>query len=96
MGPLTVEDSVLFSADDAFLSSDLLVLLLLLDSSSVAFKCSFACEVFGLFCSVAATSDVCLLTYSHCNVPALSDFQMNQMVLHQCHYQHYLERLMSK
>ena len=32
MGPLTVEDSVLFSADDVFLSSDLVVLLLLLDS----------------------------------------------------------------
>ena len=32
MGPLTVEDSVLFSVDDAFLLTDLLVLLLLLDS----------------------------------------------------------------
>ena len=52
VSPLTVEDFVLFSDDDAFLSSDLLVLLLLLDSGLVAFECSFDCELFGFSLAV--------------------------------------------
>ena len=47
MGPLTVDDFVLFSDDDVFLSSNLLVPLLLLDSGLVGFECSFDCELFG-------------------------------------------------
>ena len=59
VGPLTVENFVLFSVDDAFLSSDLPILLLLL---LIAFEYFFAWKVFGVFCSVAATSDIYLVS----------------------------------